>query len=209
MRVTVLPAGSAIDRAIVDYCNALQRDSGSCELVIQALRFTRAAPDRHRHDVRSPLAVGVNGARLFDAQGIDSLHDRRGDRAGGDRHGALLLFAIPPDRFRIDIGNTLVGRGADHRVDLAGAVAWLLGWRGIGAGINSGSNLALAPLPVEQASGLTKLLSAEVPPPHAHSLNGSGGRHSRMPRRRPGAISVWGALAAADVPRTSDGRTLN
>ena len=82
----------------------------------------RAPPDRHRHHVCSPLAVRVDGARLFDAQGIDGLHDRRGDRAGGDRYRTFLLFAIPHDRFCIDIGDTLVDCGVDHRVDLAGAV---------------------------------------------------------------------------------------
>ena len=82
----------------------------------------RAAPDRHRDHVCSPLAVRVDGARPPDAQGIDGLHDRRGDCAGGDRYRPLLLFAIPHDRFRIDIGDTLVDCGVDHRLDLASAV---------------------------------------------------------------------------------------
>jgi hypothetical protein len=80
----------------------------------------RAAPDRHRDHVCSPLAVGVDGARLSDAQGIDGLHDRRSDRACGDRYRALLLFEISQDRFRVDIGDAVVGCGADDRMDLAG-----------------------------------------------------------------------------------------
>ena len=115
----------------------------------------RAAPDRHRDHVRSPLAVGVDGARLSDAEGIDGLHDRGRDRAGGDRHRTLLLFAIPHDRFRIDIGDTLVDCGVDHRVDLAGAVTWFYDWRGISTGIGSGSNFALASLPLAPAFRLT------------------------------------------------------
>ncbi|MDX6462217.1 MAG: hypothetical protein QOE55_5914 [Acidobacteriaceae bacterium] len=127
----------------------------SYERVAQALRFMRAPPDRHRHHVCGPLAVGVDGARPFDAQGIDGLHDRRGDRARGDRYSTFLLFAIPHDRFRIDIGDTLVDCGVDNRVDLAGAVTWFYDWRGISTGINSGSNFALASLPLAPAFRLT------------------------------------------------------
>jgi hypothetical protein len=148
----------------------------SCERVAQALHFMCAPPDRHRDHVCSPLAAGVDGARLFDAQGIDGLHDRGGDRAGGDRYRALLLFAIPHDRFRIDIGDTLVDCGVDDRVDLAGAVTWFYDWCGVGTGINSGSNFALASLPLAPAFRLTDYvrqlalpLSKRIIPAHSHS----------------------------------------
>ena len=136
----------------------------------------RAPPDRRRHHVCSPLAVRVDGARLFDAQGIDGLHDRRGDRAGGDRYSTFLLFAIPHDRFRIDIGDPLVDCGVDHRVDLAGAATWFYDWRGICAGISGGSNFALASLPLAPAFRLTNYvrqlalpLPKQIIPPHSHS----------------------------------------
>ena len=115
----------------------------------------RAPPDRHCHHVCGPLAVGVDGARPFDAQGIDGLHDRRSDRAGGDWYGTCLLFAIPHDRFRIDIGDTLVDCGVDSRVDLAGAVTRFYDRRGIGTGTGRGSNFALGSLPLAATFGLT------------------------------------------------------
>jgi hypothetical protein len=73
----------------------------------------RAAPDRHRDNVCGPVAVGVDGARSFDAERIDSLHDRSSDRAGGYRHRALLLFAVSQDRFCVDIRHALAGCDAD------------------------------------------------------------------------------------------------
>ena len=115
----------------------------------------RAPPDRRRHHVCSPLAVGVDGARLSDAQGINGLHDRRGDSAGGDRYSTCLLFAIPHHRFRIDTGDALADCGVDNRVDLAGAVTWFYDRRGSSAGFNSGSDFALASLPLAPAFGLT------------------------------------------------------
>ena len=54
-----------------------------------------------------------------------------------------------------------VGRGADDRVDLAGAAAWFPDWRGIGAGLDRGCHPALAPLPLAQAFGLTNPFPAE------------------------------------------------
>ena len=136
----------------------------------------RAPPDRHRHHVCSPLAVRVDGARLFDAQGIDGLHDRRGDRAGGDRYSTFLLFAIPHDRFRIDIDDTLVDCGVDDRVDFTGAVAWFYGWCGVSTGIDSGSDFALASLPLAPAFRLTNYVrQLALPLPkriihHTHTL---------------------------------------
>jgi len=117
----------------------------------------REAPDRHRDHVCSPLAAGVDGARLFDAQRIDGLHDRRSDRAGRCRHRALLLFAISDDRFRGDMRDALAARGADDRMDLAGAVARLPDWSSISASADSRCGLALAPLPISRASGVTRL----------------------------------------------------
>jgi hypothetical protein len=152
----------------------------------------RAPPDRHRDHVCGPLAVRVDGARSSDPQGVDGLHDRRGDRAGGDRHRTLLLFAIPHDRFRIDIGDTLVDCGADHRVDLAGAVTRFHDWRGIGTGIGGGRNLALASLPLAPAFRLTnqvRQLALPLPkrtiPLHSHSsgdpmISSQGGLAQRV-----------------------------
>ena len=127
----------------------------------------RAPPDRRRHHVCSPLAVGVDGARLSDAQGIDGLHDRRSDRACGDRYRALLLFEISQDRFRVDIGDAVVGCGADDRMDLAGAVARFPDWCGSSAGVDRRRNLALAPLPLAQAFGLTNPLPVDAYRSHA------------------------------------------
>ena len=117
----------------------------------------REAPDRHRDHVCSPLAAGVDGARLFDAQGIDGLHDRRSDRAGRCRHRALLLFTISDDRFRGDMRDAL---------DLAGAIAWLPDWSSVSARADSRCGLALAPLPLWRASRVTRLLVQIALPVH-------------------------------------------
>src|SRR6202048_3968408 len=106
----------------------------------------RAAPDRYRDNVRSPVAVGVDGARSFDAERIDGLHDRSSDCASGYRHRALLLFAVSQNRFCVDICHALAGCGADDRMDLAGAVAQFPDWRGTCAGVDSRRDLALVPL---------------------------------------------------------------
>ena len=126
----------------------------------------REAPDRHRDHVCSPLAAGVDGARLFDAQGIDGLHDRRSDRAGRCRHRALLLFTISDDRFRGDMCDALAARGADDRMDLAGAIAWLPDWSSVSARADSRCGLALAPLPLWRASRVTRLLVQIALPVH-------------------------------------------
>ena len=112
----------------------------------------RAAPGRHRDHVCSPVAAGVDDARSSDAQGIDGLHDRGRDGAGGDRYRALLLSEISQDRFRGHLGHTLAGGGTDDRVDLAGAVAEFLDWRGTGAGADRRRDPALAPLPLARGS---------------------------------------------------------
>jgi hypothetical protein len=119
------------------------------------------------------LAVGVDRARPFDARGIDGLQDRRSDRARGDWYGTCLLFAIPHDRFRIDIGDTLVDCGVDSRVDLAGAVTRFYDRGGIGTGIGSGSNFALGSLPLAPTFRLTitfgnsRLAEADHHTPHS------------------------------------------
>jgi hypothetical protein len=122
-----------------------------CGRIAGSLHSLRAPPDRHRRHVCSPLVVRVDGARLSDAQGIDGLHDRRGDRARGDRYSAFLLFAISHHRFRLDPGDALAGSGVDDRVDFAGAATGLFDRRGIGASIDRGSHPALAQLPLRPA----------------------------------------------------------
>jgi hypothetical protein len=131
----------------------------SCERVAQVLHFVRAPPGRHCHHVCGPLAVRVDGARPSDAQGIDGLHDRCGYRSGGDWYRTFLLFAVPHDRFRVDIGDTLVDCGVDARVDLAGAVTQFYDRRGISTGIGSGSDFALGSLPLAPTFRLIRALS--------------------------------------------------
>lgn len=172
----------------------------------------RAPPDRRRHHVCSPLAVGVDGARLCDAQGIDGLHDRRGDSAGGDQYSTFLLFAIPHDRFRIDIGDTLVDCGVDDRVDLAGAATWFYDRRGSSTGFNSGSDSALASLPLASAFGLTNYvgqlalaLPKRIIPLHSHSVSARAGLAWRGVNCARGA--VWSGTSLTQVSGSRGGRS--
>ena len=140
---------SRMRRAVVSWLRSgRSRPTIDCGLA----RLMRAAPDRHRDYVCSPVAVGVDGARSFDAERIDGLHDRSSDRAGGYRHRALLLFAVSQNRFRADIRHALAGCGADDRMDLAGAIAQFPDRRGTSAGVDSRRDLALVPLSLGRAS---------------------------------------------------------
>jgi hypothetical protein len=68
------------------------------------------------------MAIGVDGDRHFDAQGIDGLHDRRRHGSDRDRDRALLLPAISDDRFHDDIRGVLAGGNDCDRMDIAEAV---------------------------------------------------------------------------------------
>ena len=94
-------------------------------------------------------ALWLLGSMVIDyltPKGIDGLHDR----AGRYRHSTFLLFALPHDRFRIDIGYAFAGRGVDKCLDFAGAATGLFDRRCSGTCTYSRSNLDLAPLPLER-----------------------------------------------------------
>ena len=91
-------AGGCISRAWT--CSWASVAVGLCRLLRGLMR---AASDRHRGHVFGPLAVGLNGRRYFDAQGIDGLPDRRSNRSSGLRYCDLLLASSPQVDFAMII----------------------------------------------------------------------------------------------------------
>ena len=134
-------AGGCILRAWT--CSWASVAVGLCRLLRGLMR---AASDRHRGHVFGPLAVGLNGRRYFDAQGIDGLPDRRSNRSSGLRYCDLLLASSPQGRFRDDNYGALAGRIDGDRINFTSATARLHDPRRVGPADDRRRSAALASL---------------------------------------------------------------
>ena len=79
--------------------------------------------------------------------------------------GLCYYLRFPTIDFVVICRDALAARGADDRMDLAGAVARLPDWSSVSAS-DSRCGLALAPLPLWRASGVTRLLVQIALPVH-------------------------------------------